>query len=189
MGRKIKRTKIIKTMNKIIYILMAIVLVSCSKKLSNQEAIVEYVEEAVTEEEYISDEVVYEIEAVEIENIDERPIAFPDMEEETEDPIFLVVEEMPQFPGGEEALKNYIRSNIVYPKSEIDKETQGLVVVSFVVEKDGSISNIKILKSLSKNCDEESIRLVSAMPKWIPGKQRGQVVRVTINYPIRFSMQ
>jgi len=99
---------------------------------------------------------------------------------------FLVVEEMPQYPGGEEASAKFIRDNIKYPNKEMKNGIQGLVIVSFIVEKDGSISNVKVLKSVTPALDAEAVRVISLMEKWIPGTQRGKAVRVQINYPIRF---
>lgn len=103
--------------------------------------------------------------------------------------IYQVVEEMPQFDGGESALKDYLSANINYPEAARKAKTQGRVYVAFVVKKNGSISNIKLLRGIGGGCDEESIRVVSAMPKWIPGKQRGKKVDVQFNLPIRFILE
>lgn len=102
------------------------------------------------------------------------------------DEIFYVVEVIPEFPGGDSGRMEYIRQNLKYPKYEIEHNIQGLVVVSFVVEKDGSITNAKILKSVSEGIDKEALRMVNTMPKWSPGQQRGKAVRTTINLPLRF---
>jgi len=101
---------------------------------------------------------------------------------------FLVVEEMPTFPGGDEARAQYFKENIKYPEIERDNGVQGLVVVSFIVEKDGSITNVTVLKGVTPNLDAEAIRVVKSMPKWTSGKQSGRAVRVTINVPIRFTL-
>lgn len=103
--------------------------------------------------------------------------------------IYQVVEEMPQFDGGESALKDYLSANINYPEAARKAKTQGRVYVAFVVKKNGLISNIKLLRGIGGGCDEESIRVVSAMPKWIPGKQRGKKVDVQFNLPIRFILE
>lgn len=103
--------------------------------------------------------------------------------------IYEVVEEMPQFEGGESALKDYLSANINYPEAARKAKTQGRVYVAFVVKKNGSISNIKLLRGIGGGCDEEAIRVVSAMPKWIPGKQRGKKVDVQFNLPIRFILK
>lgn len=127
------------------------------------------------------------------DNVEEQVIEPPKIikktEEVVDDEIFMVVEDMPEFPGGDAARQNWIVKNMVYPEIERENGIQGLVVVSFVVEKDGSITNIKVLKSVSPNIDAEAIRVVKAMPGWKPGKQRGKPVRVTINLPLRFTLQ
>lgn len=110
--------------------------------------------------------------------------SIPNVEEE----IFYMSEDPPQFPGGEKARNKYLRESIVYPELEKDSNIQGKVVVNFIVEKDGSLSNIKILKSVSENIDKEAIRVIYNMPKWIPGKQRGKPVRVYVNLLMRFTL-
>ena len=98
------------------------------------------------------------------------------------------VEEMPEFPGGQNAMLAYLQQEIVYPQVAISNGIQGTVLLEFVVEMDGSISNIKPLVSLYPACDEEAIRVVKAMPKWKPGKQMGKPARVYFNIPISFSL-
>lgn len=128
-----------------------------------------------------------------VEASEQQAIDIPVLQEEketvVEEEIFFVVEEMPQFPGGEAALQKFLKDNIKYPEIEKDNGIQGLVVVSFVVEKDGSVNKVEILKGVTPNINEEAIRVVNAMPRWSPGKQRGKPVRVTINVPIRFTLQ
>lgn len=114
----------------------------------------------------------------------------PSFEDETiiEPEIFCPIESDPQFPGGMESLRNYLRENIHYPKMAQGANIQGKVYVSFTVEKDGSISNIKILKGIGGGCDEEAVRLVKNMPDWIPGKQRHKAVSVKFTLPIKFTL-
>ncbi len=100
--------------------------------------------------------------------------------------IFTVVEENPTFPGGDEARMKYLQENIKYPQMARESGIQGTVYVTFVVEPSGNITNIKILRGIGGGCDEEASRVVSLMPKWVPGKQRGKSVRVQFNMPIRF---
>ena len=107
-------------------------------------------------------------------------------EEEEEEPVFVVVESMPEFPGGEVARLQYLSENLQYPTLAREAGISGAVYVSFVVEKDGQISNIRILRGIGGGCDEEALRVVSEMPKWIPGRQRNIPVRVQFNMPIRF---
>lgn len=105
-----------------------------------------------------------------------------------EEEVFVVVEEEPEFPGGMEALYRYLASNIKYPELAKKEKIQGTVYVSFVVEKDGSVTNIKVLRDIGAGCGEEAVRVVRQMPKWKPGRQRGQRVRVQYNLPIKFSL-
>ncbi len=100
--------------------------------------------------------------------------------------VFTIVEEMPRFPGGENALMEHIISNIKYPQEAQDKNIQGRVFISFVVEKDGSIDEVKLLKGIGGGCDEEAMRVVKNMPKWEPGMQDGKPVRVSYQIPIMF---
>ncbi|MFO7873864.1 MAG: energy transducer TonB [Bacteroidales bacterium] len=109
-------------------------------------------------------------------------------EEEEEDEIFMVVEDQPQFPGGEEARQRFLEENLRYPQMAREAGIQGTVFVTFVVEPDGSVSNVEILRGIGGGCDEEAIRVVKQMPKWEPGRQRGQAVRVQFNMPIRFRL-
>jgi len=105
-----------------------------------------------------------------------------------DEPVFMIVEDNPSYPGGENAMIAYISNHIVYPQIEKTGGIQGMVIVSFIVEKDGSLSNIHILKGVSPALDEEAMRVIKSMPNWKPGKQRGKEVRVSINLPIRFSL-
>lgn len=100
--------------------------------------------------------------------------------------VYEVVEQMPSFPGGQEALMTYINNNIKYPDEVCG---QGRVIVSFVVEKDGSITNATIRRSVDPAFDREALRVISSMPKWIPGKNNGRNVRVRFNVPVQFKLQ
>jgi TonB family protein len=107
-----------------------------------------------------------------------------------EDRIHQFVDVMPEYPGGTEALYDFIQKNLKYPTYEKNNNIQGNVYARFVVEKDGSISNIEILRSVagSKNFDKEVRRVISAMPKWVPGKQNGKTVRTYMTLPFRFQL-
>ncbi len=113
------------------------------------------------------------------------PIAEKQQPQE-KDSIYIVVENMPEFPGGRKALFKYLSDNIKYPESAKKKGIHGRVFINFTVEKDGSISDVKILRGIGGGCDEEAIRVVKAMPKWKPGEQDGKVVRVDFNLPVKF---
>ncbi|HPD64989.1 MAG TPA: energy transducer TonB [Bacteroidia bacterium] len=106
----------------------------------------------------------------------------------TKDEPYMVVEKMPEFPGGEKALSDYLKKEIKYPQSAIKDKIQGLVIVSFIVETDGSVSSVNVLKGVSEELDNEAVRVVKAMPKWTSGYQKSKAVRVMLNLPIRFQL-
>ena len=101
---------------------------------------------------------------------------------------FDVVEQMPEFPGGQEALMKFLSESVKYPKEAFKDGVQGRVVVQFVVEKDGSISEVEVVKKVNEHLDAEAVRVVNAMPKWKPGKQKGENVRVKYTLPISFRL-
>jgi protein TonB len=115
----------------------------------------------------------------------------PEIEEEevVEQEIFQIVEEMPAFPGGEQKLMEYVGKNIKYPQIARESGIQGRVFVGFVVEPDGSVSNVKLLRGIGGGCDEEAMRVIKNMPRWKPGKQRGKAVRVSYQIPVMFRLQ
>ena len=104
------------------------------------------------------------------------------------DMLFSVVEVMPQYPGGLAAMLKYIRENIKYPEQAMKEGIQGRVTVSFIVEKDGSISNVKAVRSVHPLLDKEAVRMVKSMPKWSPATQNGKPVRVRYNVPVMFKL-
>ncbi len=109
--------------------------------------------------------------------------------EEAEEEVFLVVEEDPEFPGGLDALSKFIADNIKYPQLAKENNITGRVFVSFVVEKDGRVGQVKILRDIGGGCGNEAVRVVKMMPKWKPGKQRGKAVRTQFNLPVNFDLQ
>ena len=113
----------------------------------------------------------------------------PVQEESDEGEIFEVVEQNPAFPGGDKALLEWLQKNLKYPSSAQENGIQGRVMVSFVVNKDGSVVDPKVIRSVDAALDKEAMRVVSAMPKWIPGKQRGKTVRVKYTLPVTFRLQ
>ncbi len=108
---------------------------------------------------------------------------------EEESKVFDVVEQMPSFPGGQGALLEYLNSHVKYPVVAQENGVQGRVVVSFVVEKDGSITDVRVVRSVDPSLDREAARVVSSMPRWTPGKQNGSAVRVKYNVPVSFRLQ
>ena len=118
----------------------------------------------------------------------EQVIAAPKVEDEQ--PVSIaMVEQKPEFPGGEAAMYKWLGDNIVYPSAASEEGVQGRVVVEFVVGKDGSISNVKVVRPRHPALDKEALRVVKAMPKWLPGRNNGQPVKVTYTLPVTFKLQ
>jgi protein TonB len=126
-------------------------------------------------------------EAVEI--VEQKQEIVVEVEEAKEEEVFMVVEEVPEFPGGQTALLQHIANAVNYPVIAQENGVQGTVYVTFVVNKDGSVSNAKILRGVDPSLDAEALRVVSTLPKWKPGKQRGVPVRVSYTVPIKFQLQ
>ena len=103
--------------------------------------------------------------------------------------VYDVVEQMPQFPGGFQKMNEFIEENMQYPKKCAEKGVYGRVVITFVVERSGKLSNIRVVKSVHRALDKEALRIVKLMPRWIPGRQNGVTVRVKYIIPIRFSVK
>lgn len=103
--------------------------------------------------------------------------------------VYTVVEKMPSFPGGDKALMDYLRNNIKYPAIAVKQKEEGYVVVGFIVECDGSITDIKVLRGATPSLDEEAIRVVKCMPKWIPGMRNDKKVRVRYQVPVSFRLR
>lgn len=116
-------------------------------------------------------------------------IAQPEPPKVEETKVFDVVEQMPSFPGGPAALMTYLSQNTKYPVVAQENGVQGRVVVSFVVERDGSITDVRVVRSVDPSLDKEATRVVKSMPNWIPGKQNGSTVRVKYNVPVSFKLQ
>ena len=146
--------------------------------------------EVVSDDQEIKNELVVNAEVNEdTKNIEIAPVQIEEEEDETETQIFTVVENEPEFPGGMEALYKYLAQNIKYPQLARDNGITGKVYVTFVVERDGSIANPKVLRDIGGGCGAEAIRVVKSMPKWTPGKQRGKAVRVQFNLPVNFNLK
>ena len=138
-----------------------------------------------------------EVEEVQINTEDDKdvevviapPVEAP-VEEEEEEVIFVVVESMPEFPGGQQAMMKYIAENIKYPVIAQENGIQGRVICQFVVEKDGKVSDIQVVRSSGEaSLDKEAQRVINSMPRWKPGKQRGKPVRVKYTLPVNFRLQ
>ena len=103
--------------------------------------------------------------------------------------VFDIVEQMPEYPGGQAALFEYLSKNIKYPADAEKKKVEGKVFVTFVVDTDGKITDVSLLRKVFPSLDAEAIRVISAMPNWIPGRQKGQAVRVKYTVPIMFRLK
>ena len=103
--------------------------------------------------------------------------------------VFDMVEQMPTFPGGQQELMSYLGKNIKYPTIAQENGTQGRVIIQFVVERDGSITDVRVARGVDPYLDKEAVRVVKSMPKWIPGKQNGKAVRVKFTVPVMFRLQ
>lgn len=122
--------------------------------------------------------------------IDVAPVISTQKEEEEEDTqVFFIVEDMPEFPGGELALRQFIANAIKYPVIAQENGIQGRVYVTFVVNTDGSVADARIARGVDPSLDKEALRVVNTLPKWKPGKQRGKPVRVSYTVPINFVLQ
>lgn len=107
----------------------------------------------------------------------------------SEEEIFTSADETPLFPGGEKAMFEFLAKSVRYPTAAKENGIEGIVVISFVVEIDGSLSNLKVVRGIGTECDEESMRVIRTMPKWTPGKRKGESVRILYNLPFRFILQ
>ncbi|GET30678.1 energy transducer TonB [Prolixibacter sp. SD074] len=117
------------------------------------------------------------------------PIQQQKEEKTKEQPVFFIVEDMPEFPGGDLALRKYIANAIKYPVIAQENGIQGKVYVNFVVNTDGSVTDAKIARGVDPSLDKEALRVINSLPKWKPGKQRGKPVRVSFTVPINFVLQ
>jgi protein TonB len=134
----------------------------------------------------------FEFESTEADDatiIDAVPVIEEEEGDEEDAEVFVIVEEMPEFPGGELALRKWISNNIKYPVIAAENGIQGKVYVQFVVDRDGSVSNARIARGVDPSLDQEALRVVNSLPKWKPGKQRGKPVRVSYTVPINFQLQ
>ena len=137
--------------------------------------------------EIVEDEVEIENE-LEIEDTESDEDEMIEIEEESDDEFFMVVENMPEFPGGDLGLMKYIQRNVKYPPIAKEYNITGKVYVSFIVDKTGTVTNVKIVRGVDKNLDAEALRVVKSLPKYKPGKQRGKAVRVMFTIPINFTL-
>ena len=137
--------------------------------------------------EIVEDDVVIEDE-IEIEDTESDEDEAIEIEEEDDEEFFMVVENMPEFPGGDLGLMKYIQKNVRYPAIAKEYNITGKVFISFIVDKTGSVINVKVARGVDKNLDAEAVRVIKSLPKYKPGKQRGKAVRVMFTVPINFTL-
>jgi periplasmic protein TonB len=131
------------------------------------------------------------VKAIEYSNTpmpDDRNTKYPEPIVDDETPVFTVVEQMPEFRGGDEARIKFLTNNIQYPREAKESGIQGTVYVTFVIAENGRVTDAKVLRGIGGGCDQEALRVVRLMPPWKPGKQAGKAVRVQFNMPIRFTL-
>lgn len=145
--------------------------------------------EVVADDKEVEDNTLQETEVTQETKVEPIRQVEEEVEKTSEEEIFMVVEENPEFPGGVKKMYEFIGKNLQYPPLARENNIQGKIVVNFVVDKDGSITNVKVVsKPLGWGCEEEAIRVVKMMPKWKPGMQRNKPVRVSYNLPIKFQL-
>lgn len=143
----------------------------------------------VPDEEEIEEEIEVELDVEVTEETVIEDIVFEEAPVEEEvDEIFTIVEDQPEFPGGVQALYKYIGENLKYPSQAARMNIEGKVYVQFVVDKDGSVTDVQAVKGIGAGCDEEAVRVIKSIPKYKPGKQRGRPVRVKMIIPIVFQL-
>ncbi len=144
-------------------------------------------EEPEIQEVEVDVEEVVEVVEVEVDETGDEEVYEPEPEPE-EPEIFTIVEQMPEYPGGQAALYKYIGKKLNYPAIARENGIEGLVVVQFVVNENGSLSDVKVLKDIGGGCGDEAARVIRGMPNWKPGMQRGKPVKVQFNCPVRFKL-
>lgn len=123
-----------------------------------------------------------------VDNLIEEPAPAQQVVEEVKEEVFLVVEEMPEFPGGQAAMMKHIASNIKYPRVAQQQGLEGRVIVNFVINSKGEVDNVEVVKGIGGGCDEEAVRVIKSLPKFKPGKQNGRPVSVKFTVPIKFAL-
>ena len=170
--------------------------VSSSRRMSSQPVVLSSAPKRAADSFQVVDELEdFEI-AIAAEEIDEindtKIVVLYDTEEEiSEEEVFIMVEEMPVFPGGDkyDDFQEYVAKNLVYPEEVAENGIQGRVFVQFVVEADGSVSNVSVIRSIHETLDKEAVRVIENSPRWKPGMQRGRPVRVSYMFPVYFKLE
>ena len=105
---------------------------------------------------------------------------------QSDDEVYIMVEKRAEFPGGQSEMLKYIQDNRQYPDEAKENDVHGKVLVSFIVERDGTLSDVKVKRGIGSGCDEEAVRVITSMPKWKPGEQGGKAVRTSLTLPVTF---
>lgn len=105
---------------------------------------------------------------------------------QSDDEVYIMVEKRAEFPGGQSEMLKYIQDNRQYPDEAKENDVHGKVLVSFIVERDGTLSDVKVMRGIGSGCDEEAVRVITSMPKWKPGEQGGKAVRTSLTLPVTF---
>lgn len=160
-------------------------LLSCQKQ---KEAVLSIVKAVVTETDVIDEDTVPRNSITPSDDVIEDDVS-SEQNGESEDQVFLVVETMPEFPGGATAMMKFITDNQKYPVSARKNGIQGRVTVQFVINTDGSVTAVEVIRGIDPALDKEAIRIVKSMPKWKPGMQRGKAARVKYTIPVNFRLK
>ena len=171
---------------KIILVILAILVIGCVYAFMKCQGNNEAIEKTVPNIETTEEENVQKQGAE--QDVNDKQLSY-NTSQESQEKVYDVVEEMPSFPGGQSALMQYLGNNVQYPFDAQENGVQGRVIISFVVEDDGSISHVKVAISADPALDREAMRVVETMPKWIPGKQNGECVRVRYSVPVVFRLE
>jgi protein TonB len=143
----------------------------------------------VPDEEILEDDIEVDLDVEMTEETVIEAAVFEEMPEEEEvEEIYTIVEEMPSFPGGTTEFYKYVAKNLIYPSKARKAAVEGRVIVRFVVDKDGNIGQVEVLRGIGFGCDEEAIRVIKDSPRWAPGKQRGRAVKVSVTVPLNFKL-
>jgi TonB family protein len=131
---------------------------------------------------------IFSVSAISVNTVQDNQSKSQSSEKANQKDAQQLVEVQPSFPGGQDAMSKFLVENIKYPVDAMKKNIMGTVYVSFTVETDGTLTDVKILKGIGSGCDEETIRVVKLMPKWVPGKAKGQPVKAQITLPVKFKL-
>ncbi len=166
-----------------------------SKRIKNADAGPEYLTKLSKQVDVALNKVIWIVDPPFEEAIDSEP-SYQEVSNEIaphsqqpENGVYHYVDVMPEFPGGNESMMKYIQENLVYPPMAIENNVQGKVICGFVVNTLGEVENVRVLRGVSKECDQEAIRVIRKMPKWKPGKLNGKDVKVQFNLPINFTLK